>query len=119
MGQLTVGRGALDLRTGPRSANRPRLRDHGARRLGEPSRTGVQPELVDLLAEDFDADGQVTKTVDGDGHAGTTLYDADGRATEHIDALNIPTFSYFDHDGQVLATVVQEGIVKYFPGANR
>jgi acyl-CoA thioesterase-2 len=26
---------------------------------------------------------------------------------------------YFDRSGQMLATVVQEGIVKYFPGANR
>jgi acyl-CoA thioesterase II len=35
------------------------------------------------------------------------------------DSRGLGTGHYFDRSGQLLATVVQEGIVKYFPGANR
>jgi acyl-CoA thioesterase-2 len=35
------------------------------------------------------------------------------------DSRGLGTGHFFDRSGQLLATVVQEGIVKYFPGANR
>lgn len=35
------------------------------------------------------------------------------------DSRGLGTGHFFDTDGQLLATVVQEGIVKYFPGAGR
>jgi acyl-CoA thioesterase II len=35
------------------------------------------------------------------------------------DSRGLGTGHYFDRSGQLLATVVQEGIVKYFPGGNR
>jgi acyl-CoA thioesterase-2 len=33
------------------------------------------------------------------------------------DSRGLGTGHFFDRSGQLLATVVQEGIVKYFPGA--
>ncbi len=35
------------------------------------------------------------------------------------DSRGLGTGHFFDQSGQVVATVVQEGIIKYFPGANR
>jgi acyl-CoA thioesterase-2 len=35
------------------------------------------------------------------------------------DSRGLGTGHFFDRAGQLLATVVQEGIVKYFPSANR
>ena len=34
------------------------------------------------------------------------------------DSRGLGTGHFFDQSGQMLATVVQEGIVKYFPAAN-
>jgi YD repeat-containing protein len=60
----------------------------------------------------FDGDGQVTKTVDGDGHTAYSHYDADGNVTKTIDGRSHAAYSYFDNNGNATQTVDEDG----YPG---
>jgi RHS repeat-associated protein len=53
----------------------------------------------------YDADGEVTETVDPMGRVTTTLYDADGEVTETIDPMGRVTTTVYDADGEVTETI--------------
>ncbi len=67
--------------------------------------TGTVDPLGHTTTTYYDADGEVTETIDALGHATTTYYDADGEVTETIDALGHTTTTYYDADGEVTESI--------------
>jgi RHS repeat-associated protein len=53
----------------------------------------------------YDADGEVTESVDPMGRITTTLYDADGEVTESVDPMGRANRTYYDADGEVTETI--------------
>jgi RHS repeat-associated protein len=57
----------------------------------------------------YDADGEVTATIDPLGKTTTTLYDADGEVTATIDPRGYTTTTLYDADGEVTAIIDPDG----------